>query len=125
MTIEVDPRRARPRPFVLAWLLLLVLAGASAGTAFLGLGVWATVVQFGIAAIQVAIVFILFMRLKGPASLKWVFAAAGFFWLLFLYGLTMTDYASRNGWPSAVVGSRTHGAGKIVLPISASAGVRR
>ncbi len=104
MTIEVDPRRARPLPFVLAWVLLLVLAGVSAWTAFLALGVWAPVVQFGIAAIQVAIVFILFMRLKGPPSLKWVFAASGFFWLLFLYGLTMTDYADRQGWPSAVVG---------------------
>jgi hypothetical protein len=32
-------------------------------------------------------------------SLKWVFAGAGFFWLLFLYGLSMTDYADRQGWP--------------------------
>jgi cytochrome c oxidase subunit 4 len=104
MTIDVDPRSARPRPFVLAWALLLVLAGVSLWTAFLGLGPWAPVVQFGIASIQVAIVFILFMRLKGPPSLKWMFAASGFFWLLFLYGLTMTDYASRHGWPSAAVG---------------------
>ena len=54
--------------------------------------------QFGIAATQAAIVFILFMRLKGPPSLKWVFAGAGFFWLLFLYGLSTTDYATRRGW---------------------------
>ncbi len=105
MSIDVDPRRARPKPFVLAWLLLLVLATVSFAAAFLGIGVWAPVVQFGIAAIQVAIVFILFMRLKGPPSLKWVFAASGFFWLLFLSGLTMTDYADRLGWPSAVTGS--------------------
>jgi caa(3)-type oxidase subunit IV len=56
-------------------------------------------VQFGIAATQTAIVFILFMRLKGPPSLKWLFAGAGFFWLLFLYGFSMTDYATRRGWP--------------------------
>jgi cytochrome c oxidase subunit IV len=105
MTIDVDPRMARPRPFVLAWLLLLVLAAVSLWTAFLRLGRWAPVIQFGIAAIQAAIVFIVFMRLKGPPSLKWVFAASGFFWLLFLYGLTMTDYASRHGRPSGVVSS--------------------
>ena len=99
MRPEIDPKRARARPFVGAWLLLLLLAGLSLWTAFLSMGKWAPVVQFGIAAVQTAILFILFMRLKGAPSLKWVFAASGFFWLLFLYGLSMTDYADRKGWP--------------------------
>lgn len=96
---EIDPRRGRPLPFVVAWVILLMLAGLSLGTAFLGLGVWAPMVEFGIAAVQTAVLFILFMRLKGPPSVKWVFAVSGFFWLLFLYGLSMTDYADRQGWP--------------------------
>jgi cytochrome c oxidase subunit IV len=85
--------------FLIAWLVLLLLTGISIGTAFLGLGVGAPVIEFGIAATQTAILFVLFMRLKGPPSLKWVFAGSGFFWLLFLYGLSMTDYATRHGWP--------------------------
>jgi cytochrome c oxidase subunit 4 len=76
-----------------------VLAGVSAWTAFLGLGHWAPVLQFAISAIQTVVVFIVFMRLKGSPSLKWVFAGSGFFWLLFLYGLVMTDYSNRRGWP--------------------------
>ncbi len=96
---EIDPKRARPRPFVIAWLVMIVLAGLSLWTAFLGLGRWAPIAQFGIAAIQTGILFILFMRLKGPPSLKWVFAITGFFWLSFLYGLSMTDYSNRQGWP--------------------------
>jgi cytochrome c oxidase subunit IV len=96
---ETDPRRAKTFPFVVAWLVLLLLGGVSFGTAFLGLGLWAPVIQFGIAAVQTAILFIFFMRLKGSPSLKWVFAASGFFWLLFLYGLSMTDYSNRQGWP--------------------------
>jgi len=96
---EVDARRARALPFVIAWIVILLTAGVSAWSAFLGLGIWAPVVQFGIAAIQTALLFVLFMRLKGAPSLNWVFAASGFFWLLFLYGLTMTDYANRQGWP--------------------------
>jgi len=109
MTIgpEVDARRARPLPFLVAWAVLLLLAAVSFATAFAGLGVWAPMIQFGIAGIQVAIVFILFMRLKGPPSLKWIFAASGFFWLLFLYALTMTDYSNRQGWPPAI-GSGSH-----------------
>jgi cytochrome c oxidase subunit 4 len=96
---EVDPRRARALPFVLGWAGLLLLAGLSTWTALLGMGLWAPVVQFGIAGMQTVVLFVLFMRLKGPPSLKWVFAGAGFFWLLFLYGLSMTDYADRRGWP--------------------------
>lgn len=85
--------------YVVAWLVLLLLTGLSLLSAYLGLGVYAPVIQFGIAATQAAIVFILFMRLKGPPSLKWIFAGAGFFWLLFLYGLSTVDYATRRGWP--------------------------
>ncbi|MDE2470549.1 MAG: hypothetical protein KGL35_17830 [Bradyrhizobium sp.] len=105
MTIgpEIHATRARPLPFVIAWILLLLLAGVSAWTAFLGLGIWAPVIQFGIAAIQTAVLFALFMRLKGAPSLKWVFAITGFFWLLFLYGLSMTDYSNRQNWPPAPI----------------------
>jgi cytochrome c oxidase subunit IV len=95
----IDPRRASALPFVIAWLVLLLLAGVSVLTAFLRMGIWAPVAQFSIAALQTIILFVLFMRLKGPPSLKWVFAVSGFFWLLFLYGLSMTDYADRQGWP--------------------------
>lgn len=114
MTIgpEIRPKRARALPFVLAWLVLLALAGLSVWTAFLGMGIWAPMVEFGIAAIQTAILFILFMRLKGPPTLKWIFAASGFFWLLFLFGLSATDYSNRKGWPPTYItnefGFRAH-----------------
>ena len=100
---EVNPRRARALPFVVAWLVLLLLGALSFWSAFLGLGIWAPIVQFGISVIQTAILFVLFMRLKGPPSLKWVFAISGFVWLLFLYGLSATDYADRRGWPPMYV----------------------
>lgn len=91
-----DPRLT----YVTAWLVMLVLAGLSLGSAYLRIGAARPAVEFAIAATQAAILFILFMRLKGPPSLNWVFAGAGFFWLLFLFGLSMTDYAARLGWPA-------------------------
>lgn len=106
MRFDVDPRRAQSLPFVIAWLILLVLAGVSLFTAFLGMGLWGPVAEYGIAAMQAAIVFILFMRLKGPPSLRWVFAFTGFFWLMFLFGLSMTDYAVRRGWPPSYTPTR-------------------
>jgi cytochrome c oxidase subunit IV len=101
MTIgpDIHPKRAGPLPFVIAWAVLLAMTGLSTWIAFLGIGIVAPMAQFAIAAVQTAILFILFMRLKGPPALKWVFAFSGFFWLLFLYGLSMTDYADRKGWP--------------------------
>jgi caa(3)-type oxidase subunit IV len=86
--------------FIIAWLVLILLTGISIGIAFLGIGAYAPAIQFAIAATQASILFVLFMRLKGPPSLKWILAGSGFFWLLFLYGLSFTDYATRRGgWP--------------------------
>jgi cytochrome c oxidase subunit 4 len=92
-------RREPVAPYLIAWIVLLLLLGLSTLSAFLPLGVFQPIVQFGIAATQAAIIFIVFMRLRGRPSLKWVFAGAGFFWLLFLYGLSMADYATRGGLP--------------------------
>jgi caa(3)-type oxidase subunit IV len=87
-------------PYVIAWLVLMLLLGLSTLSAYLDIGFFHPIVTFGIAATQAAIIFIVFMRLRGRPSLKWLFAGAGFFWLLFLYGLSMVDYATRTGFPS-------------------------
>ena len=37
------------------------------------------------------------MHVRWSSRLTWVVAAAGFFWLLILFGITMGDYMTR-GW---------------------------
>jgi cytochrome c oxidase subunit 4 len=96
---DVNPKTARPLPFIIAWLAMIVLVGVSMWTAFLGIGKWAPIAECGIAAVQATILFLLFMRLKGPPSLKWMYAGSGFFWLALLFGYTFLDYATRRGWP--------------------------
>ncbi len=86
-------------PYVVAWAVLMLLLGLSVLSAYLDIGLWHPVVNFGIAATQAAIIFVMFMRLYGRPSLKWVFAGAGFFWLMFLFGLSTVDYATRTGFP--------------------------
>ena len=87
-------------PYVIGWAVLLLLLGLSVLAAYQPIGpVFQPIVHFGIAATQAAIVFILFMKLRGRPSLKWVFAGAGFFWLIFLYGISMADYLTRSGLP--------------------------
>lgn len=87
-------------PFFVGWAVLLLLLGLSVLSAYQPIGVWHPVVNFGIAFTQAAIVFILFMRLWGRPSIKWVFAGAGFFWLIFMFGLSTVDYATRTGFPT-------------------------
>jgi cytochrome c oxidase subunit 4 len=92
-------RRWTLRPYVVAWAVLILLFGLSVLSAYLDIGVFHPVMNFGIAATQAVIILLVFMRLRGRPSLTWVFAGAGFFWLLFLFGLGMADYATRTGFP--------------------------
>ena len=43
------------------------------------------------------LVILFFMHVRWSTRLTWVVVASGFFWLLILFGLTMTDYMTR-GW---------------------------
>lgn len=86
-------------PYVIAWAALLALLGLSVLSAYLDIGIFHPVFNFGIALTQAALVFVLFMKLRGRPSLKWVFAGAGFFWLLVLFGLSGADYLTRQGFP--------------------------
>ncbi len=87
-------------PYVIAWAVLLLLLGLSVLSAYSSIGPFHAVVNFGIAITQAALVFVLFMKLRGRPSLKWVFACAGFFWLMVLFGLSAADYFTRQGFPA-------------------------
>ena len=87
-------------PYLIAWLVLMLLLGLSVLSAYQDIGIFHPIVNFGIAATQAAIIFLVFMRLRGRPSLKWVFAAGGFFWLSFLYGIGVIDWLTRSGYPT-------------------------
>ena len=89
-----------PRHIVWAGLALFVLLGMTLGLAYVPLGSMNVVVALTIAAAKGLIVAFVFMELASGPAMKWIFAGTGIFWLMFLFGLSMTDYASRNGWPS-------------------------
>ena len=84
---------------ILIWLCLLLLVGVQCGlggllrlgraTPFIGAGM-AVTVAFG------------FMHLRKASQLSRVFALAGVFWLLILFGLTATDILGRVSYPGEV-----------------------
>ena len=84
-----------PRRVVVVWLSLLLLLAGNTALAFIGLGTFAAVAHIAVAASMAALVLVVFMELDRGASLFWVFAGAGFFWLAMLFALTAADYLTR------------------------------
>jgi hypothetical protein len=78
-----------PRPPVRLVVTLVVLLGLMAGNiafAFIELGSFSPLVHVAIAVTMASIVLAVFMELDRGASLFWVFAGAGFFWLVSFSG---------------------------------------
>jgi cytochrome c oxidase subunit 4 len=83
------------RRVVLAWVALLVLLSATVAGAYVPLGSLNLALALTIAAVKAAIVLIVFMELtRGPALAR-IFAGAGAFWLMILFGLASADYLTR------------------------------
>ena len=55
------------------------------------------VVMLAIACTKASLVILFFMHVRWSSRLTWVVAMSGFFWLLILFGIGMSDYISR-GW---------------------------
>jgi cytochrome c oxidase subunit 4 len=76
---------------------LLVGTAMTVAAAFVDMGAMNNVVMLTIACVKAALVVLFFMHVRWGTRLTWVVVVSGFFWLLILFGLTMTDYMSR-GW---------------------------
>jgi cytochrome c oxidase subunit 4 len=77
------------------WAALVVLLGLTCGAAYLPLGPFNVAVGLAIAAAKAAIVALLFMNLRRSSALVRLAAAAGFFWLVVLFALTLSDFVTR------------------------------
>jgi cytochrome c oxidase subunit 4 len=55
------------------------------------------IVMLAIACTKATLVILFFMHVRWSSRLTWVVAMSGFFWLLILFGIGMSDYLSR-GW---------------------------
>lgn len=86
---------------LVVWAALLLLLAATVFAAYQPLGPFNTVAGLGIAAVKTALVALLFMGLRRSGALVRLTAAAGFFWLVILFVLTLSDFLTRsaNGGP--------------------------
>ena len=80
----------------IAWFALIVLFGASLGSAYLPLGAGNVTVNLAIAAVMVALLVTFLMDLQNAPALTQIVAAAGLLWTIFMFVLTFNDYLSRH-----------------------------
>jgi cytochrome c oxidase subunit IV len=91
------PHIAPMRMYVAIVSLLFLMTAITVGAAFIELGPLGTPVALAIAIFKASMVVLFFMHVRYNTPLMWVFAGAGFFWLLIMFSLTMQDYMTR-GW---------------------------
>jgi len=82
-------------PYIITAASLLTLLAITVAAAYLNLGRFNTVVALGIAAVKALLILVFFMNLRQERSLFWLAAATGFFWLLLLFLLAMSDFMAR------------------------------
>jgi cytochrome c oxidase subunit 4 len=83
--------------YYIVFIALIFGTGLTVAAAEVDLGALNNVVMIAIAGTKALLVILFFMHVRWGTRLTWVVAGSGFFWLLILFGITMTDYMSR-GW---------------------------
>lgn len=77
-------------------LALLALFILTVAVAYVDLGPLNIYIAVTIALIKATLVVLYFMHVRYHTRLTWIFASAGFIWLLILFALTLSDYATRS-----------------------------
>jgi len=85
---------------LLVWLGLVALVAAQIGLAFLPLGAAHLYFALGVAAAMATVVAWIFMELAKAPHLARIFAYGGLFWVMALFALGGSDYATR-AWNKA------------------------
>jgi cytochrome c oxidase subunit 4 len=87
---------ASVRLYVAIFGALLVLTGLTVFVAYFDLGLLNTPVALGVAVLKASLVVLFFMGVRHNTPLTKVVVVSGFLWLFILFGLTMSDYATRS-----------------------------
>ena len=74
---------------------LIVLTLVTIEVSMIDLGKINTVAALTIAVCKATLVILYFMHVRYSSRLTWIVVACGFFWLVIMIALTMSDYLSR------------------------------
>jgi cytochrome c oxidase subunit 4 len=89
---------AHPTPglYVVIILILIALTCATWAISFVNLGILNPVVALTIACTKAVLVILYFMHVRYSSKLTKLTVAVGFFWLLIMITLSLSDYLSRS-----------------------------
>lgn len=93
-----NSEHSHPTPGLYLVILLALVVGTCAtwGIAFVDLGRWNPVVALTIAVIKAVLVILFFMHVYYSNKLTKLTVAAGFFWLLIMITMSLSDYMTRT-----------------------------
>ena len=74
---------------------LFILMSLTIAVAYINLGMFNIYIALTIAVVKAVLVVMYFMHVKYNTKVTWIFAGAGFLWLVIMFALTMSDYATR------------------------------
>src|SRR5437868_13123502 len=93
MSEHIIPRKT----YVGIWIALMCLTALTAGLSYVDFGAFSAAVALLIATIKGGLVVLFFMEVKYISHRQtYLVILAGFFWLLILLSLAMSDYISRS-----------------------------
>ena len=84
------------RVYIGVFVALIALVALTVGVAFLDLGPFGVPIALTIASVKALLILLYFMHVRYSSHVSWIYAGAGFFWLLVLIVLTLSDYLSRG-----------------------------
>ena len=84
-----------PKVYAVIFALLLCFTALTVFASYLELGSFNTVIALAIAIIKATLVILFFMHVRYSSRLTKLTVASGFFLLIVLFSLTLTDYISR------------------------------
>jgi cytochrome c oxidase subunit IV len=92
-----SPPHISIRVYAVVFTTLIALTLLTTGVAFIDLGGnLNSIAAITIAVCKALLVILYFMHVRHSDRLTWVFVGAGFFWLMILMTLTMSDVLSRS-----------------------------
>lgn len=83
------------RPYVIVWILLLILTVVTWGVSYINLGMGNVAVALLIASLKAALVALFFMHLRYENRLVWAFAIVPLLFLALIIFGTLADTLSR------------------------------
>jgi cytochrome c oxidase subunit 4 len=83
--------------YYVVFLALIVGTGLTYAAALVDMGPLNNIVMLAIACTKATLVILFFMHVRWSSRLIWIVAMSGFFWLLIMFSVGMSDYLTR-GW---------------------------